>query len=1639
MSPPPSSPSRLRLWLVALVVFAAAVRLVGLDFDDKHFFHPDERQIAFTIERLSFDPLQLNPKFFAYGTFPFYVVRAVTSLLSFIDPRLSHYDGVMMTGRAVSGLIGTLTVLLLTVFASRLYNRSVGLLAGFLLAACVLHVQNSHYGTTDIFLTFLVTLALYFMVGIVQRGWTRDYLFAGLTIGFAAATKFSALPLLAPLGIACLLRVSQDGFLPVFGRGLLAVLCIAATFVGGQPYAILDYPQYLRDITEQSGMVREAGRLPYTNQYIGVVKYAYDLQQMVLWGMAPPLGLVAIWATASRTVGAVRERSAVDAVLLFWVVPFFLITGSFDVKFVRYLLPIYPIMIMWAAAWLWGAAQRSLLGRIAMWTVVVATGLAALSFLSIYTRPHTVVTASEWAYRNIPPGKTIVTQHWDEGFPLPLPGNNAGKYKVDDLPYYEPDTAGKWRDIAARLAGADYIAFQTKRLYGALTMAPEKYPISNNYFYQLFAGDLGFTLIYDHASRPELFGIEFPDELADESITVYDHPKVLIFENTGRLSADELFDKIMTGLPSKKLTRNDLLLAEADAVGGTSEPTSPIRASVPALLWFALIVQMLGVAAFAVLRRWLPVPGVYGLAKVLGILIFAYVPWLLVSYGQLPFTRGTMAATFLAVLLCGGLAWRRGRGDEPSGEWMPTELLFWGTFLLFLTVRAFNPEVFWGEKPMDFSFLNALSRTTTLPPPEPWFSGSTLHYTYFGHYVVAALGKLGHIHPGLSFNLGIALFGALTASAAFALGAAVGGRRSVGVLCAVFVVLIGNLAGLREVIERQVVNFDYWWATSRVIKDTINEYPFWSFLFADLHAHVMVMPFSLSFLALSVWWVRRADTTAAVSSLAIFVLLGFVLGAIMVTNGWSSPTYILFFPFLLGCTVLASRRTGRGRMALLILLGAVATGLVAVYVAHPQPFPWLVEQIGDETARRVLPAALAAAVGLLVFVLLPGPTVMTAVLVGLAYVFFLPFWSTFNPPARNFGLEDQSFANAWDFGNIFGLFLFIGIPFVFVLWRRTLAPSELRLGVGRTLAMWLVGLTVLVCWVASTPLVTPWLPFGIQGSLRLGLAVLAVLAFSVAVQGMLSSTQRVAVTMLAFAFAVTAGTDVVFVWDRMNTIFKFYLEAWLLFSAACAAAAIELWRGLIRRPLLRHAWQAGLMVLLALSAWTAGSGVWAVVRTDRVPTPEPTLDGTAYLAEQAPNERAAWEWLNDNVAGIPVLAEAYGPSYQDYTRVTMHTGLPTVLGWDYHVSQRAQRWPDINKRKEDLKQLYTTDNEKIAAEILRKYHIALVYVGAVERRAYAGGNLKRFQEWSDLLKPIYSNPGVTVFAVQGQYAGAIPVTAIVEVPQVPEGEEVKVQNAPGQLSQPRGLGLDKDGNVYVADFGNDRIQKFDENFAFVKEWGSHGDLPAQFKQPGDVEVGPDGQVYVADTWNQRIQVFSPEGEYLREWTDKYYGPRGLAVAPSGDVYLADTGNHRIRRFTPQGVEEKQFGSLGKEPGQFTEPVGLAVDKSGKVYAVDNGNARLQIFDRDGALIGSIDVDGWEQKVFSEPHVAVAPDGTIWVTVPTRQLIRAYDATGKVLKEIQGGDEPTLPFDRPMGIAYDARNDTLVIADLENRLVRLPAK
>ncbi|MBP1684993.1 MAG: hypothetical protein H6Q33_1136 [Deltaproteobacteria bacterium] len=1578
--------SRSRLAVIAIVLCAAAVRLIHINWDEYHFFHPDERAVAFAVQRVSFQPLQLDPDFFAYGSLPIYLAKITSSTLGLVTPRAASYDGIILNGRRLSAVIGTLTVFLLILLGSRLYDRGVGLLAGGLLAACTLHIQNSRFMTVDVTLTFVVLVALTALVQVARDGRVRHFVFAGIAIGLATATKFSAMPLFLPLAVAALHRVAVERrFLSVAGRCSLAVAAALLAFAVAEPYGVLRFSRFFHDIFEQSHMVRNAGVFPYTTQYMGTPKYWYDLAQLVLWGMAPALGVAAVWASATRVVTAWRERRIEDWVLLSWVVPFFLITGWFEVKFPRYLLPIYPFMILWAADWLlWKYRSGTLFGRIAAPVVVAGTVAAAAAFLAIYTRPFTEVTASEWVYRHVPSGSKILTQDWDEGFPLPLPRpeGRAERYTVVPFGYYGPDSPAKIQQLSQELASADYVIFQTKRLYGAVTRAPERYPLTTSYFYKLFAGDLGYTLVQEVASRPSVFGFEIPDELADESLTVYDHPKILIFRNTERLAAPVLADKILRGLPSQALTRNDLLLARPSA-GAPLEATGaapPIRSGLLAALLFVALVEVLSLSVYPILRTWLTGVGTLALSKTFGLLCFGYLSWLLISVHAATFAQGPLCAIIVALAGAGTLMWRRPHAAMARAEIVSTEGLFWGAFAFFLLVRMYNPEVYWGEKPMDFSFLNALTRTASLPPPEPWFAGSPLHYSYFGHYLVAALGKALHLDPALTFNLGIALVGGLTAVAAFALGAAVTGQWRLGLLAASFVALVGNLAGPREWWARHAVNFDYFWATSRVIRDTINEFPLWSFLFADLHAHVLVMPLSLTFLCLAVMWVRTQvvaqDTPRPRGqALALLVCLCVTLGAIMVTNTWSSPTYILFFVFLSG----------------------------ALWLTETPHQSWL-GFVFDSLIRVILPSIL---------------------LVAGAYTFFHPYWRHFVGAEGTWlgweRLGPDRLVHGRDFLTIFGLFLFVLVPFVLALWMRgTDQAAGRRRGMQFAL---LGGVIALTC-----------------GSLFISTRAFAAVLFLLTLRSLLAPNTdrqwRIPLTMATFAFAITAGCDLVFVWDRMNTLFKFYLEAWFLFATAAAAAAGALWSGTVALPGLRRLWQVGLTLLIATALFTTATDTVAVIRTNRVVTPKPTLDGMAYLRDKAPLELAAYEWLNRHIQGIPVLLEAHGDSYQEFSRVSMNTGLPTVLGWGYHVLQRGHRQVDIARRKNDIEAIYTSNSKEKVAALLQHYEVALIVVGALERRTYAGANLARFTSWTDLVTPVYQNPGITIFAVNGRFSGTMPVTTIADIPQAGT-HEPPPQDAPGKLQQPRGVAVTPNGDVVVCDFGNHRIQEFARDLTFVREWGSHGELPGQFKEPCGIAVAPSGEIFVADTWNQRVQEFSATGEYVREWGTSFYGPRGIAVDARGSVFVADTGNNRIVRFSSTGQKEVEWGAKGPEPGHFLEPIGLAVDATGTVYVCDNGNGRLQMFSRDGAFISAFPVAGWESKVYSEPNVVLDPRGTMWLTVPGSKEVRNYDRSGKLLRTITGQSTPGAVFGTPMGITYDPTTHELVISDLDHRLVRVP--
>ena len=1585
---------RFRLALALLFACAMAVRLFGLRYDDGHNYHPDERRITEAVHQLSFSPLQLDPKFYAYGSLPFYVTRAACSLLGNVHPWFLSWDGNLLIGRVLSAAWGSLACVLLALLGRKLFGERAGLLAGVFLAGAVFHVQNSHFATNDVPLTTLVLATFLLLAHALERGTAGAFLLAGVVAGLALATKASAATLLLPLGLAPLLLFARTRrATDLLGTAAAAGLGFVAGYAAGQPYAILAWRDYLAGVGEQGRMVRSAGSVPYTNQYVGVPKVLYDLRELVVWGLGPALGLAALAGAAGRLRALVRKRDPRELLIWSWAIPFFAVTASFDVKFPRYLLPLYPALLL-AAGWLLAAREGEGRVRPLVRRAVLALSLTyLLAFLSIYTRPHTIVAASEWFHENVAPGARVLAQDWDEGFPFSLPDRPAERFRIVNLSFYEPDGPSKTRTLAAQLSSGDVLVLQTKRLYGAVTQASGKFPDTDRLFRLLFSGDLGYTLVRTFASPPQLLGLKLPSELADESFSVYDHPKAVVFRNAGRLGAQELEKLLRDGVPSRKLTRSQMLRAGpadpwADSPGGIAGT----RSSLLALALWAALLQGLGWAAWRLLGPFLPaLPGTYGLAKLSGVTLFGALSFVLVSWGPFSFLPSFAFAVAAGILLAGSLA-RRPAGAVPRGERVGTELVFWGTFLSFAAIRAWSPEIFWGEKPMDFAILNALLRSDVLPPPEPWFSGTALSYTYFGHFLVAAFSKALGVHPALAFNLGVASTAALTAVGLFSAGAFLGGKLRTGAFAVLLGLGAGNLAGLVELARRKAVDFDSFWAVSRVLKgqSEINEFPLWSFLFADLHAHVLGFPFLLGLLAVLLLVARRRSShevyVPPFGRSVQLLLAALFLGALVITNGWSTPT-------------------AGGLVLLLLTVSAVA--------ATPRPSA---PPPGWSFGR-----------------LLAGAIVPAVIVVLAAALWTLPFWKAFRPPPRNIGWEVGPFFDPVSFGLVHGLAVALLAPFLLLLFRRTVRDPE-RPG-------WFAGLLV-----AATALLLALSLFSLPGlragrlapapSIRVFAFGLAALGLACAFSRRLPAEARIAPALAAYAFLILGGCELVWVWDRMNTVFKFGLDATILLAVAGAAAVDALLARTSWRSPARSLWRFGATFAGLAALATSALAIAGHLRTRRVETPRWTLDGMAYLAAHRPDEAAALDWIEKNVAGLPVLAEAFGPAYQEYTRFSMNTGLPIVLGWDYHVFQRGKARSDLDRRIAELRALYTVGSADAIGEVLSRYGVSFVVSGREERAAYGTTHEETFRTLPDLLKPVFSRSGVQLYRVLlGPGLVAAPGAGVPWTRREPPRTEPGAPREVTGLVEPRGLAVAPDGHVWVADFGHDRVVRLTKSLSDPEPFGVKGSGPLEFNQPCALAVGPTGEVFVADTWNGRVQVLGPDGSFRRELAGGFFGPRGIAVDGKGRVFVSDTGNHRVVRLSADGAVEKEWGTRGDGPGELSDPMGIAVDIEGTVYVCDNGNARLSLFDSNGRPLSRIPVPGWRTEAYSEPGVLVIEPGTVWLTIPLEGEVRLIAKDGKTLEAFRPNRERS-DFAAPLGIALPPPGTRLLVSDRDKGLVWL---
>jgi sugar lactone lactonase YvrE len=269
--------------------------------------------------------------------------------------------------------------------------------------------------------------------------------------------------------------------------------------------------------------------------------------------------------------------------------------------------------------------------------------------------------------------------------------------------------------------------------------------------------------------------------------------------------------------------------------------------------------------------------------------------------------------------------------------------------------------------------------------------------------------------------------------------------------------------------------------------------------------------------------------------------------------------------------------------------------------------------------------------------------------------------------------------------------------------------------------------------------------------------------------------------------------------------------------------------------------------------------------------------------------------------------------------------------------------------------------------------------------------------------------------------------------------EDKQGMGPGEYKEPRGIALDPKGNIYVADFRNYRIQKFDAKGRFVTAWGEEGDRPGQFKDPCGVAADGKGRIYVADTFNHRLQVFDESGNFLFQIEGGFFAPRGVCIDRKGRIWVADSGNGVLRLFSRDGKPIKTVGKKGSGRAEFVSPTGIAVGRKGNVYVADTGNGRVHILDGEGNYLSEFAVDGWEEGAFSEPYLDLDYKGDIYLTDPRGNRALRYSRNGRLLGVLGPieGDKPLLSF--PMGIAVEKKGNAVYVVDCRNHRIRKVSK
>jgi YYY domain-containing protein len=862
------------------------------------------------------------------------------------------------------------------------------------------------------------------------------------------------------------------------------------------------------------------------------------------------------------------------------------------------------------------------------------------------------------------------------------------------------------------------------------------------------------------------------------------------------------------------------------------------------ILWW-LIAQMLGWLAVPLafrFFRWLPDRG-YTFAKAVGLLLASYLLWAGASIGFLGNdSGGILFAILLAGALSAGVYLQGEKSIRPLLEYLRQsrrlilviEILFTLAFAAWVLLRAYAPEKIMsagGEKFMEIAFLNGVLNSSHFPPLDPWLSGFSISYYYFGYVMMGLLTRLSGAPAAVGFDLYDALLFALTVVGGFGVvynlvrggmgsssPAAEGKARLFGMLGGLFVAVLGNLEGLLEAVYSKGIlpasfwtwldipdlagggtitgtwlpsgGGWWWWRASRVLQDRdllyrpmaispISEFPFFSFLLGDNHPHVLALPFVLLSIAVALNFLRwqlhdgrlHADGEHSSSwnpvaiafdgDWVLFLFSALFLGSLGFLNTWDLPIYLGLAAAAYAVGIFSRSRRIERTFILRVVVFGLSLGAAALLL-----YAFFYVSFSSQAG------------GLLPYVFPPTRLSQYLVMFG-PFVFILGGFLLANiagsagPGVRRRRLA--SFLKWWG-----GILLVSALLFGVILAgisASSLARQFIQeMNSDPNSPFGGMGLSGLLQAIILYRGQAPWLWLFLSGLLALGLVgfiqhlhspqeehpAFELESVGAESPGVMASHLFVYLLILA-GLLLTFSTEFFYLRDnfgvRMNTVFKFYYQAWVMMGSASAYALwwVVEYGASSRRVGLRTAFLAGSGALIL-----AGMVYPLLAYPSRAHSfqSQADLNGAANIAQGNPDDWAVIEWLKQNGrrpdGDVPVILEAPGKSYNYEGRISAFTGFPAVLGWSLHEGQWRGSYDEQTRREQDIATIYTTSNGSQAVDLLNKWNVTYVIVGNPERQyvqelcndsSLACNPARALAKFDTILKPVYQKGSTTVYQV----------------------------------------------------------------------------------------------------------------------------------------------------------------------------------------------------------------------------------------------------------------------------------------------------